>query len=398
MKLRLIYIVILLLIYACSEDWSNPSINTHNIKIEFAIPDVAIKEGLETYEGINVQLYNTRKDYTINAITDSNGEVDFKELEPGFYQYNTSYEEERGDVLISLNGSGNIEVLDDISEKNDLEVTFEQIKGGNFVIREFYYSGSKTVAGKSYSSDQYIEVYNNSPESLNANKIYLVELESYGYTPNYWSYMQADSIVVKMIWALPESSEGHIIAPGDGFIMARDALNHRSDPNGNPNSPVDLGNADFEFWSDKTTTGDIDHEAPNMIDKLWTYKGSDIAFHTRGGSAIAIVEIPGNVDEYINNNLVAKGAITPSSRLFCKIPNEYVVDAVEVLWDDDETYKRMDISLDSRGTYVAAKSPSGLCVRRKIRRFIEGRAIYQDTNNSYEDFDHDVVPQPGIYK
>ena len=71
--------------------------------------------------------------------------------------------------------------------------------------------------------------------------------------------MQADSIVVRMIWTLPEKEGGNLIPPGKGFVMARDALNHKTDPNGNPNCPVDLGNAEFEFWSDKTTTGDIDY-------------------------------------------------------------------------------------------------------------------------------------------
>ena len=134
-----------------------------------------------------------------------------------------------------------------------------------------------------------------------------------------------------------------------------------------------------------------------MIDKLWTYKGSDVVFHTRGGSAIAIVKIQGDVDEYIAGNLVAKGTATSTSRFYCKIPNEWVEDAVEVTWND-KLYKRLDNSLDAGSTFVEAGRNSGLCVRRKIKRILEGRVIYEDTNNSTNDFDHDVVPKPWNYE
>ena len=64
-----------------------------------------------------------------------------------------------------------------------------QVEGAGFVIKEFYYSGCLTPAGNNYTDDQFIEIYNNSADTLYADSLLIVEHESYGYEPNYWSYM-----------------------------------------------------------------------------------------------------------------------------------------------------------------------------------------------------------------
>jgi hypothetical protein len=135
-----------------------------------------------------------------------------------------------------------------------------------------------------------------------------------------------------------------------------------------------------------------------MIESLFTFRGSDYIFHTRGGSALALALIPGTQDErqeFIDNHQVLK--ITSSDRYYGKVPNEYILDAVEVTWDEAHAiYKRFPIELDAGYTYVAAGSKTGLCVRRKVKEVVDGRTIYMDTNNSTEDFITDVVPKPWI--
>ena len=136
----------------------------------------------------------------------------------------------------------------------------------------------------------------------------------------------------------------------------------------------------------------------NMVENLFTFRGSDVVFHTRGGSAIALALIPGTHEErqeFIDNHQVLK--ITSSTRYYGKVPNEYILDAVEVTWDEAHAiYKRFPLELDAGYTYVAEGSRSGLCVRRQVKEVVDGRYIYQDTNNSTEDFEKDVVPKPWI--
>ncbi len=394
MKIRILYILFVLLV-SCSKERVIPDVRQCNLELSLTVP-YQYTNDIQSFEGVVVYVKNSRKDYVFTAMSNAEGKVVFSNIEPGFYVVNIGSEIVGVNDIFVLNGNKSIELFSSLTVNVDLEVNVIQVEGAGFVIKEFYYSGCLTPAGNNYTDDQFIEIYNNSADTLYADSLLIVEHESYGYEPNYWSYMASDSIVVKMIWAFPQSVGLLPVAPGAGIIIARDAFDHKSDPNGNPLSSVDLANAGFEFWSDKNVDSDIDYRSPNMVAKLWTFKGNDVSFHTRGGSAMAIVKIPGNVDEFVSQNLVVKEGAISANQYFCKIPNKWVIDAVEVTWND-KLYKRFHNSLDAGSVFVEAGSLSGFSIRRKVRRIINGRVVYEDTNNSNYDFEHDVVPTPGIY-
>lgn len=379
-------------------DRNDPDFHTYSLSLQVDIPQEAL-EAIDSRKCISVSLTNIQKDYSLTAKTDSLGYLDMEALESGFYLINIAERYYYENYSIVLNGAKELSILNDVQDSITLSSIIMQNEGGGFVIREYYYSASLTPNEKQYSSDQYIEIYNNSPDTLYADSLLLVEHESYANAPSYFAYLKEDSIVVKTIWAFP-NEQSYPIAPGQGFIIARDAMNHQSDPNGNPNSPVDLGNAEFEFWSDKAgSTSDIDFPATNMVDKLWVNKGTDYSFHTRGGSAMALVHIPGNVEQYITNNLITNGTATASSKYYCKIPNAWVIDAVEATWNDSrQTNKRFANSLDAGLAYIQAGSKTGLCLSRKLDYHIGKRIVYQDTNNSTEDFLRDQIPHPRAYE
>lgn len=393
---QLIAYILLLACFACSENFE-PQINSYSFELQLEIPEDAIAF-IDNMRGLDVTFTNKYKDYEFTATSDTNGLVVVEAMEAGIYTISSVEEFKKEKVTLTLHGTGDITLDANQKDSTTLIEVYTQEGGGGFVIREYYYSGSLTPEGEQYLSDQYVEIYNNSGDTLYADSLMFLEAESYGNSPDYWEYMHEDSFVVKMIWTLPSTTGNEFpIAPGTGFIMAKDPMNHKTDPFGNSNSPVDLGDAEFDFWSDKTPDGDIDFPAPNLIPKLWVYKGTDIAFHSRGGSAIAIAQVEGNIDEYIANNLITMGTATASSNYFCKISNDDVIDAVEVTWSD-KLYKRIPLSLDAGSTAIDAGAKSGLCVRRKIDMILGGRAVYQDTNNSTFDFEHDVVPMPKVYE
>lgn len=385
-------ILLSLAILGCSKDDFTPDVEAYQVNVQLIIPDEVVND-LDTLSGISVVLYNENKDYSLTVETDTEGNFECRNLEAGAYRVSLSYQKLLDDMTLVLNASGELLVTNDFEDS--LQVSYNYMKDGNFVIREYYFTGCLTPAGNNYFDDQFIDIYNNSTDTLFADKLLLLELESYGTSPNFWGYMQSDFIVVKMVWQVPGSGTDYPIPPGDGFVVARDALNHHSDPNGNPNSPVDLANAEFEFWSDFRAI-DIDYAATNMVEKWWSYKGNDVVMHVKGGSAIAIARMDGDVDAYIQNNLVTKGTPTSRSTYFCRMAISSVIDAVEVTFPG-VFYDRMDDSLDAGNTFLEAGSKSGLSVRRKIKRLINGYPVYQDTNNSTYDFEHDVVPMPGVY-
>lgn len=397
MKYQLIYIVLILISLGCKEA-TEADFNNFGFEMQISLPEAA-QQAIDTLKAIEVSFTNTRKDYAFTVKTDSLGYLHIPSIEAGFYLLNIAERYTYENYSIALNGSEEIAILEDTQCELDLTYKVMQDGGSGFIIREYYYSASLTPNEKQYSSDQYIEIYNNSPDTLYADSLLIVEHESTATGPSYFGNLKEEAIVVKTIWAFPQD-KSYPIAPGQGFIIARDAMNHHSDPNGNPNSPVDLGDAEFEFWSDlSTSTSDIDFPAANMVDLLWVYKGSDYPFHTRGGSAIAIVHIPGNTKEYISNNLITKGTATTSSRFYCQIPNTWVIDAVEAIWNDSrQANKRFANSLDAGTTYIEAGPKLGLCVRRKADYSIGNRLVYQDTNNSTIDFLKDQIPQPRVYE
>lgn len=392
---QILYFILLFVVFAC-EERVEPNFSNHSLNLHLSIPQEA-QELIGDTVPIAVNFTNNNKNYSFTAYSDSSNELQYKDLESGIYTLNISQEFERGIFKVVLNSSSELTITEDNTDTLELNAVFIQTNGGGFIIKEQYYSGSRTPAGKSYYHDQFIEIYNNCPDTLYADGLAIVELESIGNSENYFKYMQADSIVAKTIFQVPGQGEDYPIAPGTGFLIAEDGLNHQSDPNGNPDSPVNLGDAEFEFFSDKSPGADIDYPAENMIESLWVFKGNDMLFFVSGGSAIALVKIEGGVNQYIEDNYVTKGSPTSTSKYYCKIPNEWVIDAVEVT-QNDKLNKRLDNSLDAGSVTIAAGTFSGLGIRRKIEKVINGRTIYKDTNNSSEDFDHDVIPNPRWYE
>ena len=352
-------------------------------------------------EGAKVILFNQSKSYTVEAETDVDGEVLFSSVEPGFYSVTVSHSFRYEDITYRYNGLKNIDVFNSTTES----VKVNESKSGAFVIKEIYFSGSTTPAGKVYYADQYIELFNNTPEIQYADGISILEHESNDTGVNMWDNIK-DTIVAEYIWTIPGNGNQFPVAPGKSIVIAQDGINHRDDPNGNPLSPVNLGNAEFEFYAYKNKTTDIDSPTvPNLIED---YSGNEIikeiTYFVGGGSAIAIAKIPGNTDEerkaYIKRNLVAKSSSTDSNiNYYAKVANKYLIDAVETVKDEAHAiYKRFPPELDAGYTYVTTGSYSGKCVRRKVKEIVGGRVIYQDTNNSTNDFLKDVDPKPKIYE
>jgi hypothetical protein len=212
-------------------------------------------------------------------------------------------------------------------------------------------------------------------------------------------------MVAEMIWTIPGNGTQVPVEPGKSIVIAQDGINHRSDPNGNPLSPVNLGDADFEFYVYKYNGTDVDSPwVPNMIRDYTPTDILEVSFDVRGGSAIAIAKLPGQTDQerqaYINRHLVPKPSVSGSSTSYYpKIADKYILDAVETVRDEAHAiYKRFTPDLDAGYTYITTGSYSGKCVRRKIQEITAGRVIYQDTNNSTDDFLKDVDPKPKIYE
>jgi hypothetical protein len=371
----------------------------HSYKVDMMV-DFGDDFLIDQKAGAKVVMFNQAKAYKIEAITDQQGKIQFSSVEPGFYSITVSHSFNSGGKIFYYNGLKNIEVFGNVTDS----IKVNGSSSGVFVIKEIYYSGSTTPAGKPYSGDQYLEIFNNTDKIQYADGISVLEHESYGTGENFWTTIK-DTIVLRMIWTIPGNGKQVPVLPGKSIVLARNGMNHRDDPNGNPLSPVNLGNADFEFYVDEEKKRDVDFPTvPNLEEDLFVFRAADVTFHVKGGSAFAIAKVPGKTSDerkaYFNKNLVAKASASGSNTTYyVKISNEYVLDAVEVLFDEAHAiYKRFPPELDAGYIYVASGSGSGKCIRRKIKEITNGRVVYKDTNNSTEDFLKDVDPRPKIYE
>jgi hypothetical protein len=393
MKKILFILIALFVLGSCIKE---PEYQSHQIEITIGFPD-DIPSGAKS--GAKVTLFNQLKSYSLELYSNEDGKVVFSNVESGLYSVTIAHSNGTNGVETFFNGFEAIEVFNSINKF----IKVNESRSNAFVIKEFYYSGSLTPSGKAYVSDQYIEIYNNSAIVQYADGISVLEHESYGTGDNFWKNIQ-DSIVVRKIWTIPGNGTDVPVQPGKSIVLAVDGINHKSDPNANPLSPVDLGNADFEFNVLKDPAEDIDSpNVPNLEEDLFVNRADDVNFHVGGGSAVAIARIPGKNKnerkEYINRYFMPKVFASGSSTSYYpKISNDYIIDAVEVVQDEARAiYKRFPVELDAGYTYVPSGSKSGKCIRRKIKEIRDGRVIYQDTNNSTEDFLKDVDPKPKIY-
>lgn len=379
----------LLLLNSCKEQ--EPEYNAHSLQL---IVDFDEEVPEDYVAGAKVVLTNLSKNYTLEEITSDSGDVHFTDVEPGFYSATLVHSFSDAGTVYHLNGLMNLDIFADMVDT--LETVTSQTNA--FVIKQYYYSACLTPAGNQYSSDQFIEIYNNSDQLQYVDGLSVIEHESYSLEEYYFNFIE-DTTVARMIWTIPGDGDDYPLQPGGSVVIARDGINHQDPVYGNPLCPVNLENADFEFWVERETGDDLDSPGvDNMIENLFTYRGSDIVFHTRGGSAIAIALFPFTHEErqeFIDNHQIAK--VNIPTRFYGKVPNEYILDAVEVTWDEAHAiYKRFPLELDAGYTYVEAGSKSGKCVRRKVQEVVDGRYIYQDTNNSTEDFLKDADPKPWI--
>ncbi len=172
-------------------------------------------------------------------------------------------------------------------------------------------------------------------------------------------------------------------------------MDHQTDPLGNPNSPVNLGDADFETYVVRDDNRDLNAPAvPNLELGYAASMGFDWLTSVFGCGYV-LFRIDGDIATYVNNNKATRPE-SISTTEYVLIENDMIIDAFQAYADDSETgmpklhsVNDAGFTFDPNGTYT------GKCVRRKVKAVINGRTVYQDTNNSTNDFlnNQDCAPR-----
>jgi hypothetical protein len=348
---------------------------------------------------VQISLVSKTDGTTYNGTTDANGTLKIADIIPGTYNISavraiTATEAQTLTGIaqqIQLNAAQNDFTINGTSS---LTLKLSGSAAGSLLIKEVYYTGSKTPTGGTYFSDQFVEIYNNSTEVIYLDGLCIADL--YGNSglinPNspITPYKDdTENSYASNVWRIPGSGKQHPLAPGSSIVIAQDGVNHK-EATLNPNSPVDLSNAEWETYNQRDDNRDAD--APNVpnLEKLYFTGGFDWLLTVFGPGLVIF-----RTDDFNKLEKVAIPNSTLPERI--KIPNNLVIDAFEALKDASSVgYKRVPVALDA-GFVYAADTYNAESFRRKVVTTINGRRILQDTNNSGNDFVKLARPTPKTF-
>ncbi|MDD4618791.1 MAG: DUF4876 domain-containing protein [Bacteroidales bacterium] len=353
------------------------------------------------YANKEVVLTSASNVYTFN--TDASGVLQIAEIIPDEYTINTSWEMTGAQYkqLISAN-----EMLEDkakvllkatianypLFDTKNLSVDLEKIIMKSLLISKVYYSGTKDNRNRNYTADSFVEIFNNSDETVYLDGKYLALAES--MTPAaYLASDDPDYIYTRQICKFPGGGTDYPLGPGESIVIAaRNARDHTT----SASNSVDLSTADFEV-KELDGTGNPDVKALPVISSSVPLKFLNLI--SGGPNALFLFET--DEDIFTWQEVFAPGKT--SGERFRKVPVSTVIDGVEALKNSASTgpdinLKRFQDIVDAG--YVFINGISGYTnesVERKISEIDNGRIILQDSNNSLDDFEIISGPEPRNY-
>jgi len=336
-----------------------------------------------------VKLINTVGGAEVSAQTE-NGVAKFTGVYSGVYNLTAASSAVWKDMTYTISASAQSK---SVLKDETFEMTATAVKSSNLIFKEIYQSGCKIGEGEydTYFRDQYYEIYNNSTETAYVDGLCIAECKGYPWDRSFrYTYDIAnpdDYVFVQHIWQIPGNGTQYPLKPGESIIVAQLAINHSS----NVTSPVDLLCADFEAMNGdkKLWDGTIlpDGPALNMTLAVNAAGYAPQQWLTSVGNAAMIIfksSVP-----LVNENFIACIEEPYSTNAVREVLRSDVLDAVNII--SDETIIPTVIlptSLDAGYIWHSAPgSYTGESISRKVASTREdGTKVYQDTNNTKEDF------------
>lgn len=332
-------------------------------------------------------------------------QIEMSGILPGIYTINvsgTALDNEGNEYFV--NGSMVNKAI--FEEGTTLKLDVKGLKISPLVFKEIYYACSRTPLNKPYIYEQFYEVYNNSSKVLYLDGIHFANLypdKSSTSLPLWPEEDGNDYIYALRVWKFPGNGQEYPLQPGESCVIAQFAINHQLEMY-NPSCPVNHSSADFEFYMDNVNYPN--QAAPDMEHVFYdgkAEKGKLKQYLTTvfGGAYVAFQVPEGEEWDPVNDpNMQTRDLSTTKATLYAKIPMSYVLDAVEAIDNESKmNSKRLPGVLDAGITWVGA-TYNGLGISRKLSldenglplQRENGAYIYQDTNNSTDDFERGIVP------
>ncbi|RCR65569.1 DUF4876 domain-containing protein [Larkinella punicea] len=351
--------------------------------------------------GITVKLESTTGGESFTQTTGGDGKAVFTSVLPGTYNATATQKLSAADAAavtglfsqeLTLNAA-KTSLNINATENKTIALELAGTPAGSLLIKEVYYTGSKTPSGGTYFSDQFVEIYNNSDQVIYLDGLCIADVHGVSGQINPNSAptdfkTDAAHVYLSSVWRIPGTGQQHPLEPGKSIIIAQDGINHKTDPAGNPSSPVNLANAEWETYNERPDNRDTDSPAVPNLERLYFTGGFDWLVPVFG---------PGLVIFRTPDFSKLEKAVIPSSPTLeprIKLPVAQVIDTFEALQDGNSGgFKRIPVAQDA-GFVFASGTYTSESFRRKTATTLNGRRILQDLNNSGSDFEKLATPTP----
>lgn len=395
----LLFVASAFIFSACKKDRFG-ELQTSSVTITANYPDTYNQSGAS---GATITLTSVNDGSVKTANTDNNGNALFTDVLPGTYTIaaSRSLSETEAQSLTGINSAVTLSGVQNnavvVSGQNPTFVI--QLQGsaiGNLLIKEVYYTGSRTPSSGTYFSDQFVEIYNNATDTIYLDSLCIGD--AYGNSglinpssqPTPFANDQ-QHVYLSSIWQIPGTGKQYPLAPGSSIIIAQDGVNHQ-DPTLNPASPVDLSAADWETYNERPDNRDADAPGVPNLRRVYFTGGFDWLITVFGPG---LVIFKGD-----SAQLVTQTEVIPGSSLAprIKVPVTQIIDGFEALKDGSSaSYKRIPVGVDA-GFVFADDTYNQQSFRRKTSTTINGRRVLQDNNNSTVDFEKLNTPTPKSFQ
>ena len=349
-------------------------------------------------DGIRVTLeeVTTANRYTETA--DAEGMVYFQVVK-GVYRVSASH---RGDEVVFNGMADRIRLTGDEASIPTLSLPLTCSKPGTLIIKEIYCGGcSKAPEEGTFQSDKYFIVHNNSDEVLCLDGLCFGMLDPYNSNSvNVWTddagNFREYAPLCEAVWRFPGSGTDFPLEAGeDAVVVINGAVDHAAQYplSVNLNQPGYFVCYDPILFANVTyhpTPGD--RISPSRYMEVVRKTGQSNAFPLSINSpTLVLFRAPEEIDiaDYLNDDERAIVQKPGASARCMKIPWEWIIDGVEVYnGSATSNYKRLPDEIDA-GFVTLSRSFLGHTLHRRMDETATaaaGYAIYQDTNNSSNDF------------
>lgn len=387
---------------------------TKTISVNVKVDETKLKEaGIDSPETYEVKLSNFSTGVSVQAKTE-NGIATAAGLVPGVYNVTVGASQNVGGFSYTIAGAqSNVSLLKDGDE---VVVSVDAVKEAALVFKEIYYTGfsytpidpttgkpavdpeTGNPATTQYFRDQFYEIYNNSTEVVFADSLCIATIvyANYNYSIIYdWPIENKEQYVfASVIWQIPGEGNTYPIQPGESIIISQWGTNHKAQNLTEGNAPVDLSGAEFEAVEKETTFGGIvltDNPAVNMKKAVNALGYSVPQWLTPVSGAGYIIFKPSKALKDENYLIATNNDFAGKAR---EVLISDVIDAVQSVSDETGMmHLGLPQILDAGGIWCSGNYV-GESIARKIKETRpDGTIVYQDSNNTTNDFEVKKDPQ-----